>query len=71
MFTNAAGGVLVGLVTQHSGAVRKGFALIFGLLLSGMLQNFVLSDEGITGEQVLGGALASCSVWMHSKFPPP
>jgi UDP-sugar transporter A1/2/3 len=71
VFTNAAGGVLVGLVTQQLGAVRKGFALIFGLLLSGVLQSFLLADEGrISFEQVLGGVLASCSVWMHSKFPP-
>ena len=68
--TNAAGGVLVGLVTQHLGVVRKGFALIFGLLLSGLLQSVFLSDEGITAEQVVGGILASCSVWIHSKFPP-
>eukprot|EP00429_Kryptoperidinium_foliaceum_P009738 CAMPEP_0176004480 /NCGR_PEP_ID=MMETSP0120_2-20121206/1715_1 /TAXON_ID=160619 /ORGANISM="Kryptoperidinium foliaceum, Strain CCMP 1326" /LENGTH=416 /DNA_ID=CAMNT_0017337163 /DNA_START=46 /DNA_END=1293 /DNA_ORIENTATION=+ len=61
--TNAAGGVFVGLVTKHSGAVRKGFALIFGLLLSGILQNRFLSEEGITREQVFGGILASISVW--------
>ncbi|EED95628.1 hypothetical protein THAPSDRAFT_16344, partial [Thalassiosira pseudonana CCMP1335] len=36
--TNAIGGILVGLVTKHAGSVRKGFALIFGLLLSGIFQ---------------------------------
>jgi UDP-sugar transporter A1/2/3 len=70
VFTNAAGGVIVGMVTKRCGAVRKGFALIFGLLLSGILQNSLLSDEGIGPEQVYGGILASLSVWMHSKFPP-
>lgn len=70
VLTNAAGGVIVGMVTKHSGAVRKGFGLIFGLLLSGILQNKFLSDEGITTEQVYGGILASISVWMHSRFPP-
>ena len=69
VLTNAAGGVVVGMVTKHSGAVRQGFGLIFGLLLSGILQNIFLSDEGITSEQVLGGVLASVSVWMHSSFP--
>ena len=44
--TNAAGGILVGLVTKHAGAVKKGFALIFGLILSGALQSFFFSDEG-------------------------
>ena len=38
IFTNAAGGIVVGLVTKYAGAVKKGFALIFGLLLSGILQ---------------------------------
>lgn len=70
IITNASGGVIVGLVTYHAGAVRKGFALIFGLILSGLLQNIFLSDEGISHEQVIGGVLASASLWMHSKFPP-
>lgn len=71
VFTNAAGGVLVGLVTKHAGAVKKGFSLIFGLLLSGMLQSFFSSDEGgLSPEQIAGALLASVSLWMHSAFPP-
>jgi len=70
VLTNAAGGIVVGLVTKHSGAVKKGFGLIFGLLLSGILQSSFLSDEGITSEQICGGILASISVWMHSSFHP-
>eukprot|EP00567_Pseudictyota_dubia_P007864 CAMPEP_0197454480 /NCGR_PEP_ID=MMETSP1175-20131217/38072_1 /TAXON_ID=1003142 /ORGANISM="Triceratium dubium, Strain CCMP147" /LENGTH=210 /DNA_ID=CAMNT_0042988069 /DNA_START=20 /DNA_END=648 /DNA_ORIENTATION=- len=38
ILTNSLGAVVVGLVTKHAGVVRKGFALIFGLLLSGILQ---------------------------------
>ena len=70
ILTHASGGVVVGLVTYHAGAVRKGFALIFGLILSGVLQNFFLSDDGVSFEQIIGGGLASLSLWMHSKFPP-
>lgn len=66
VFTKALGGVVVGLVTKHAGAVRKGFALIFGLLLSGILQS---KEEGITSEQVFEGLLAAISLWMHSRFP--
>lgn len=66
VFTKALGGVVVGLVTKHAGAVRKGFALIFGLLLSGILQS---KGEGVTAEQVVGGLLAAVSLWMHSSFP--
>jgi len=53
VLTNAAGGIVVGLVTKHAGAVRKGFALIFGL----------------SREQVVGGGLAALSLWMHSAYP--
>jgi UDP-sugar transporter A1/2/3 len=70
--TNACGGILVGLVTKHAGSVRKGFALIFGLLLSGIFQAKLLAgdeDNFITMEQVAGGVLAALSLWMHSTFP--
>jgi len=74
IFTNAAGGIIVGLVTKYAGAVKKGFALIFGLLLSGILQaRMTVSDDQdkprITKEQIIGGILAAISLWMHSAFP--
>lgn len=81
--TNAAGGVLVGLVTKFSGSVRKGFALILGMFLSGLLQNYLQAKRGddasasasgsgtgkVTVEQWVGGFLAAVSLWMHTKFP--
>jgi UDP-sugar transporter A1/2/3 len=71
VLTNAAGGVLVGLVTKYSGAVKKGFALIFGLVLTGVLQSYFSSDDdGVSLEQIAGGLLASISLWVHSAFPP-
>jgi UDP-sugar transporter A1/2/3 len=63
VITNSIGGILVGLVTKHAGSVRKGFALIFGLLLSGMLQ---AGGAGIQAHQVVGGLLAAASLWMHT-----
>jgi len=66
VITNAIGGILVGLVTKHAGSVRKGFSLIFGLLLSGMFQ---ANGGGIRSEQVLGGILAGLSLWMHTVHP--
>jgi UDP-sugar transporter A1/2/3 len=63
VITNSIGGILVGLVTKHAGSVRKGFALIFGLLLSGMLQ---ANGVGIQAHQVVGGLLAAASLWMHT-----
>lgn len=66
--TNALGGILVGLVTKYAGSVRKGFALIFGLLLSGVLQSWLSKDDGVSPEQIVGGVLAAISLWMHAKF---
>ena len=64
--TNAIGGILVGLVTKHAGSVRKGFALIFGLLLSGLFQ---ANGSGIRSEQVIGGLMAAASLWIHTVSP--
>jgi UDP-sugar transporter A1/2/3 len=74
ILTNAAGGIIVGLVTKYAGAVKKGFALIFGLLLSGLLQaRMAVTDDQdkprVTKEQIVGGLLAAISLWMHSAFP--
>lgn len=63
VLSNAAGGIIVGLVTKHAGSVRKGFALIFGLFLSGIFQ------ASISSEQIVGGILAAVSLWMHSNYP--
>ena len=69
IFVNALGGVLVGLVTKFSGAVSKGFALIAGMFLSGILQNYLSSGDGtrrVSTQQWIGGALAALSVYIHS-----
>jgi len=79
MITNAIGGVLVGLVTKQVGTVKKGFALIFGLWLSGILQGFFQDSStqdqvggtqllGLSPEQIVGAVLASAALWMHMTF---
>ena len=68
IISNASGGLMVGLVTKHVGSVRKGFALIMGLFLSGLFQ--ARDGSGISSEQIVGGILAAVSLWMHSSFPP-
>lgn len=66
VITNSIGGILVGLVTKHAGSVRKGFALIFGLLLSAIFQ---AGGAGIRTHQIVGGLLAASSLWMHTMHP--
>ena len=70
VITNALGGITVGLVTKYAGAVRKGFALIVGVFLSGVLQNVVQPSKRVQPQQWVGGALAALSLWMHARFPP-
>jgi len=74
---NAVGGILVGMVTKYAGSVEKGFALIVGLFVSGILQNVFARRGGggdgvekVSAQQWLGGVLAALSLWMHSAFPP-
>jgi UDP-sugar transporter A1/2/3 len=68
--TNSAGGIVVGLVTKYAGSVRKGFALIFGILLSGLIQSITQPEEQISKEQIVGGALAAVSLYIHAAYPP-
>ena len=69
ILTNSAGGILVGLVIKYAGTVRKGFALIFGILLSGMVQSMLDENKSLSKEEVAGGVLAVMSLWMHATNP--
>lgn len=86
ILTNAMGGIVVGLVTKYAGSVRKGFALIFGMLFTGIIQSILVVDvmesgsgsSGSSGshpsmskEQMVGGMLAALSLWLHSTHPHP
>jgi len=69
ILTNSAGGILVGLVIKYAGTVRKGFALIFGILLSGIVQSALDENKTLSREDVAGGVLAALSLWLHSTNP--
>eukprot|EP00979_Chaetoceros_neogracilis_P003188 scaffold549_cov278-Chaetoceros_neogracile.AAC.4 len=78
--TNSVGGIVVGLVTKYAGSVRKGFALIFGMLFTGFIQS-IMSDVdsnsdnsdsnsvAVSKEQIVGGLIAAMSLWMHATNP--
>jgi solute carrier family 35 (UDP-sugar transporter), member A1/2/3 len=68
--TNCVGGIVVGLVTKYAGAVRKGFALIFGMLISGLVQALLEPQLGVSARQVVGGVLAAVSLYLHAAYPP-
>lgn len=69
ILTNSAGGIIVGLVIKYAGTIRKGFALIFGILLSGILQSLIDVNKSLSTEDIAGGLLAALSLWMHATFP--
>lgn len=70
IFTNSIGGIIVGLVTKYAGSVKKGFALIFGIFLSGLVQAVLQPEVGVSKEQAVGGILAGISLWIHATNPP-
>lgn len=67
--TNSMGGILVGLVIKYAGVVRKGFALIFGILLSAVFQSVFDKDRSLSTNDVMGGLLAALSLWIHATNP--
>jgi len=67
--SNAAGGIIVGLVTKYAGSVRKGFALIFGIIITVLIQA-VTGEERITWNQSVGAVIVVISMYLHSKFAP-
>lgn len=67
--TNSLGGILVGMVIKYAGTVQKGFALIFGILISGVFQSLMDDEKSLTKEEVVGGMLAALSLWMHATNP--
>lgn len=64
----AAGGVVTALVHKYAGSVAKGFALLFGLVLSGGLQ-LVLQNEELQPNQIVGTLLIMLSTHLHFTHP--
>jgi UDP-sugar transporter A1/2/3 len=69
IIVKAAGGVITALVHKYAGSVAKGFALMFGLVLSSALQ-LTLSEETLQPHQVAGTLLIMLSTWLHFTHPP-
>ncbi len=69
IIVKAAGGVVTALVHKYAGSVAKGFALMFGLILSGTIQ-LCMSDETLQPHQVAGTLMIMLSTWLHFTHPP-
>jgi UDP-sugar transporter A1/2/3 len=80
--TNSAGGIIVGLVIKYAGNVQKGFALIFGIAFTGIVQScnsyylhhqhhhdIIMPQQGLSKESIIGTVLAVVSLWIHTVNP--
>mmetsp|Transcript_23390 Transcript_23390/g.53382 ORF Transcript_23390/g.53382 Transcript_23390/m.53382 type:complete len:266 (+) Transcript_23390:602-1399(+) len=64
----ACGGLFVGLVTKYAGSVRKGFALLVGIVLTGIFQAGLVGRP-ITMEQIYGTFLVIVATYLHLTNP--
>jgi solute carrier family 35 (UDP-sugar transporter), member A1/2/3 len=68
VLSSALGGIVIGLVTQHAGSIMKGFALIFGLIFTGLAQ-WVVDGVGLKANDCFALGLVSISIYIHTSFP--
>jgi len=68
IITNAAGGVLVGQVTHYMGGVSKGFSVVGGLIVSGVVQSFT-EHTMLPPTIFVALAMVCAATAMHSSYP--
>jgi len=56
------------LVTKYAGGVVKGFALIAGIIITGIAQ-FLIDGKPLGTKDLVGVILVSISIYLHSKYP--
>jgi len=68
IFSQAVGGVCIGLITKHAGAVVKGFALVIGLVLTAIFRS-VVHGGGLTMNEITGMIFVSIATTVHILYP--
>merc|ERR1711879_464629 len=65
---NAVGGITVGLIYKYVGGLLKGYALIFGLIISGVVRSYI---EGLplTPTLFVGLGLTVASLYLWISYP--
>lgn len=58
----------MGQVTKYAGGVVKGFALIAGIIVTGIAQ-WIVDGKPLGNKDLLAVILVSVSIFLHSKFP--
>lgn len=62
------GGLIVGMVTKHAGGVVKGFAMIAGIIVTGLVQ-WILYSKPLSYKDFFAILLVSYSIYLHSSYP--
>eukprot|EP00040_Diaphanoeca_grandis_P013313 m.67304 g.67304 ORF g.67304 m.67304 type:complete len:327 (-) comp23793_c1_seq2:85-1065(-) len=68
VITNGLGGICVGLVMKHAGGVRKGFAIVTGIIITGFA-SYLVYDKPITMDTLIALPLVIFSSALHIYFP--
>lgn len=68
VFTNAIGGILVGLVTSAAGGVRKGFVIVSALVITALLQ-FVFDGTQLSVYTLSAMPMVATSVIIYQRYP--
>ena len=68
VLAQALGGICVGVITKRMGGISKGFAVVGGLTVTGLLQSL---QEGrvLSAELWVAWALVVASTWLHGRYP--
>ena len=69
VLSSALGGIFVGQITKRLGGVAKGFAIVGGLVLTGILQSLV-TGEGLETKHAVALLLVVSCTYAHTQFPP-
>jgi len=69
VMTQGLGGIVVGLITKVAGGVKKGFAVICGLVFTCLWKCFVWG-EPLSLKVCLAVPLVAASIYLHATFPP-
>ena len=66
--SNASGGILVGLVTQRAGGVKKGVSLILGICFATLIEG-MLGKRALTVQHVIAVVLVLLSMYLYFTNP--
>eukprot|EP00047_Mylnosiga_fluctuans_P009842 m.13381 g.13381 ORF g.13381 m.13381 type:complete len:309 (+) comp2820_c0_seq1:40-966(+) len=65
---NGLGGIIVGLVTKYAGGDRKGFAILAGIVLTGVFE-WLLYGQGLTPQLLVVAPVVVVATYVHITFP--